>query len=162
MASTRSVCAITLFLQFLTLSLTPDLCLGALGSSSSTLSGSVRRRHTHPQRLTPRDSGTPNYTQPTSLPPFLTNNPLSNGKPWGTANTTNTSPYTQAPVTGKDSTFSIISLTFSGIVRHYDWTISTATVSPDGVNKPAILVNGQFPGVSAPGSFMIAHTYPLL
>ncbi|KUI54191.1 Laccase-2 [Cytospora mali] len=66
------------------------------------------------------------------LPLFLTNNPLPNGFPWGTRNSTNTSPYTQSPTTG--------------IIRSYDFTVSRGVIAPDGYQKPVLLVNGAFPG----------------
>lgn len=33
-----------------------------------------------------------------------------------------------------------------GVTRKYEWTISRGTTAPDGVTKPALLVNNQFPG----------------
>lgn len=65
-------------------------------------------------------------------PLFLTNNPLPNGYPWGTKNSTNTDPYTQSPNTG--------------IIRTYDFTISRGVIAPDGYEMPVLLVNGAFPG----------------
>ncbi|CAF9919873.1 MAG: hypothetical protein GOMPHAMPRED_001907 [Gomphillus americanus] len=34
----------------------------------------------------------------------------------------------------------------SGETRRYDWQSLRDTVNPDGINAPALLVNGQFPG----------------
>ncbi|ROW13630.1 hypothetical protein VPNG_04504 [Cytospora leucostoma] len=65
-------------------------------------------------------------------PLFLTNNPLPNGYPWGTKNSTNTNPYTQSPTTG--------------IIRTYDFTISRGMIAPDGYEMAVLLVNGAFPG----------------
>lgn len=66
------------------------------------------------------------------FPLFLTNNPLPNGYPWGTKNSTNSSPYTQSPTTG--------------IIRTYNFTVSRGMIAPDGYQKPVLLVNGAFPG----------------
>ncbi|KAJ9642140.1 hypothetical protein H2204_002509 [Knufia peltigerae] len=66
------------------------------------------------------------------LPPFLTNNPITDGFPWGEHNCTNTNPYTSGPDTG--------------VIRTYDFTISRGILSPDGYEKEVILVNNQFPG----------------
>ncbi|KAJ5902064.1 hypothetical protein N7495_002592 [Penicillium taxi] len=35
---------------------------------------------------------------------------------------------------------------YTGVVRRYHFTIGRATIAPDGVDRPVILVNGQFPG----------------
>lgn len=67
------------------------------------------------------------------LPPYLQGGHNGNGYPWRsnyTANSTN--PYTSWPDTG--------------VTRKYDFTISAKTIAPDGVEKPGIVVNGQFPG----------------
>ncbi|KAL9093271.1 MAG: hypothetical protein Q9165_004012 [Trypethelium subeluteriae] len=58
--------------------------------------------------------------------------PLPQGFPWGTKTVNNTNPYTNPPNTG--------------VTRSYTFTISNVTLSPDGVPKPMLLVNGQFPG----------------
>ncbi|MCJ1312325.1 hypothetical protein MMC25_005999 [Agyrium rufum] len=77
----------------------------------------------------------PNYQlflpSPT-LPQFLGTASLSSPTPWGTRNVTNTNPYVDIPNTG--------------VTRHYDFTISRGVIAPDGISKPAILVNGQYPG----------------
>ena len=65
------------------------------------------------------------------FPLFLTNNPLSDGYPWGSQTANNSDPYTQAPNTG--------------ITRHYQFTLSRSQLAPDGYRKNMILVNGQFP-----------------
>lgn len=69
--------------------------------------------------------------QPT-FPPFLTNNPLPNGFPWDNLTASGTDPYTSAPNTG--------------VIRSYDFTIKRGVIAPDGYQKTALLVNGQFPG----------------
>ncbi|KAK6840751.1 multicopper oxidase [Apiospora arundinis] len=66
------------------------------------------------------------------FPPFLKNNPLPNGFPWGSLTSQNANPYQQMPDTG--------------VTRSYDWTLTKQTVAPDGVDTPLVLVNGQFPG----------------
>ncbi|CAF9913428.1 MAG: hypothetical protein GOMPHAMPRED_007909 [Gomphillus americanus] len=66
------------------------------------------------------------------LAPFLTNNPLPSGYPWGTRTVYNTNPYEIPP--------------FTGVVRPYTFTISRGNIAPDGVNRSVILVNGAFPG----------------
>ncbi|KAI0154133.1 multicopper oxidase [Xylariaceae sp. FL1272] len=62
---------------------------------------------------------------------------ISSGKsgmqiPWGSKTARSSNPYTTAPMTG--------------ISRHYDFNISRGLIAPDGYEKSAILVNGQFPG----------------
>ena len=58
-----------------------------------------------------------------------------NGFPWGNSkNSFNSDGYYAAPNTG--------------VVRSYDFSIARGTVSPDGFEKDALLINGQFPGVS--------------
>lgn len=32
------------------------------------------------------------------------------------------------------------------VTRYYEWSISRGIISPDGVEKPALLVNNVFPG----------------
>lgn len=54
------------------------------------------------------------------------------GTPWGTASASNTNYYTNTPNTG--------------MTRFYDFTITQGVISPDGVNKTGILINGAFPG----------------
>ena len=66
------------------------------------------------------------------LPNFLTSNPLPQGFPWGTATALNTNPYEIPP--------------FTGVIRHYDFTISRGVLAPDGVSREVILVNGAYPG----------------
>ncbi|MCJ1225204.1 hypothetical protein MMC12_001853 [Toensbergia leucococca] len=65
------------------------------------------------------------------LPPFLTNNPLPNGFPWGSCTANNTSPK-NPPVTGT--------------TRYYDFTVRRGTAAPDGFQKNVLLINDQFPG----------------
>ena len=57
---------------------------------------------------------------------------MPQGKPWGGANATNTNPYDGCPNTG--------------MTRKYDFTVASAIIAPDGVERPSILINGQFPG----------------
>ncbi|EPE08383.1 multicopper oxidase [Ophiostoma piceae UAMH 11346] len=66
------------------------------------------------------------------LPPFLTNNPLPQGFPWGSLTANGTNQYTTYPNTG--------------VIRSYDFTISRGTLAPDGYEKSMILINGAFPG----------------
>ncbi|APA07098.1 hypothetical protein SS1G_04196 [Sclerotinia sclerotiorum 1980 UF-70] len=70
--------------------------------------------------------------QAPTFPPFLTNNPLPNGFPWGSLTAGGNNPYTSAPSTG--------------VIRYYDFTVTRGTIAPDGYAKQVILVNGQFPG----------------
>ncbi|KAL8417323.1 hypothetical protein RB596_007446 [Gaeumannomyces avenae] len=66
------------------------------------------------------------------LPVFLSNNPLPHGRPWGDKTIVGTNPYHDCPTTG--------------VIRSYDFTLSRATIAPDGYEVPALLVNGAFPG----------------
>ena len=66
------------------------------------------------------------------LAPFLTDNPMLNGRPWGDRDAYKSHPHNGAPYTGK--------------TRYYDFTISRGKLSPDGFEKEVILVNGQYPG----------------
>ncbi|KAK1994695.1 multicopper oxidase [Colletotrichum falcatum] len=66
------------------------------------------------------------------LPPFLSNNPLPQGVPWGALTADGTNPYTTWPSTG--------------VTRNYDFTISRGTIAPDGYERSVLLVNGAFPG----------------
>ena len=52
--------------------------------------------------------------------------------PWGNMTANNTNPYTTTPDTNT--------------TRKYEWTISYMDIAPDGVTKPGLVVNGQFPG----------------
>ncbi|UKZ82511.1 hypothetical protein TrVFT333_010300 [Trichoderma virens FT-333] len=65
------------------------------------------------------------------LPACLTNNPLPNGYPWSNldqhTNYYDTSPYT-------------------GVIRHYDFTVSRGVIAPDGYQRNVLLINGAFPG----------------
>ncbi|KAK4168784.1 laccase lac5 [Cladorrhinum sp. PSN259] len=63
---------------------------------------------------------------------FLTNNPLPNGFPWGTLTDFANNPYKEFPRTG--------------VVRHYEFTVSRGVIAPDGYERPVLLVNGAFPG----------------
>ncbi|KXX76656.1 Laccase-2 [Madurella mycetomatis] len=63
---------------------------------------------------------------------FLSNNPLTDGYPWGKLTECGNNPYTDFPRTG--------------VVRHYDFTVSRAVIAPDGYQRDVLLVNGAFPG----------------
>lgn len=69
-----------------------------------------------------------------SLPSFLpgdySNAPC--GKPWGCRTVEKTNSYDDFPRTG--------------VERNYEFTIARGTLKPDGVETPAILINGQYPG----------------
>jgi len=66
------------------------------------------------------------------LPDYLTNNPMPDGKPWGTMNSTNTNQYGETPDTG--------------VTRYYDWTVSKGRCAPDGFEMDCVLANNQYPG----------------
>ncbi|EMC99909.1 hypothetical protein BAUCODRAFT_136452 [Baudoinia panamericana UAMH 10762] len=72
--------------------------------------------------------GTP---QAPHLPPWLTDNPMPQGKPWGPMNQW-TNYYTTTPNTG--------------VTRYYDWTVSKIPCAPDGVALERLAVNNQVPG----------------
>lgn len=59
---------------------------------------------------------------------LLINQPLPNGFPWG------------------DRPGSADRPPLTGVTRRYDWTVSRQVISPDGMPKNALLINGQFPG----------------
>lgn len=59
---------------------------------------------------------------------------MVNGHPWGDKDSWNTDSRRGAPNTG--------------VTRSYEFNIARGIISPDGVNKSIIMVNGQFPGVS--------------
>lgn len=58
--------------------------------------------------------------------------PMPSGTPWGGATASNTNYYNNVPNTG--------------MTRSYDFTVSQGSISPDGVEREVLLVNGQFPG----------------
>jgi FtsP/CotA-like multicopper oxidase with cupredoxin domain len=58
--------------------------------------------------------------------------PEQTGVPWGDRTANNTNYYDEIPETG--------------VTRTYDFTVARATIAPDGYEKHAMLVNGQFPG----------------
>ena len=66
------------------------------------------------------------------LPHFLNGGPISQGFPWGGRTCENTNYYDDTPNTG--------------VTVHYDFTVSTMTIAPDGVEKEGIVINGAFPG----------------
>jgi FtsP/CotA-like multicopper oxidase with cupredoxin domain len=65
------------------------------------------------------------------LPDFL-GGPGQTGAPWGDRMANDTNYYQDIPTTG--------------VTRKYDFTVARATIAPDGYEKSAMLVNGQFPG----------------
>ncbi|KAH8817126.1 putative multicopper oxidase [Xylogone sp. PMI_703] len=69
--------------------------------------------------------------QSSFLPDFLTDNPLPHGYPWG-ARSAECTCSRDVPNTG--------------VIRRYDWEIARGYLSPDGVNKSSLLINGQYPG----------------
>lgn len=85
-----------------------------------------------PQTVTNGASVYGTLSAPT-LPSFLTDNPLPDGYPWGLATVENTNPDTTTPTAG-------------AVTRNYQFNIARDFLSPDGVNRTAILVNGAFPG----------------
>jgi FtsP/CotA-like multicopper oxidase with cupredoxin domain len=74
------------------------------------------------------------YNHPT-LPRFINGpKPGNSYWPWGNRNCSNTNPYQPNDIPN------------TGMTRHYDWTITNTTLSPDGVTTPVLVVNGAFPG----------------
>ncbi|EON65989.1 hypothetical protein W97_05232 [Coniosporium apollinis CBS 100218] len=61
-----------------------------------------------------------------------TGRPGPTGLPWGDKNATDNNPYTDAP--------------YTGVTRHYDFTISYKKIAPDGVMKDGLVINDGFPG----------------
>jgi hypothetical protein len=59
-------------------------------------------------------------------------NQLSHGYPWGSLTDCCNNPYAEYPRTG--------------VVRHYDFTVSRGIIAPDGYQRDVLLVNGAFPG----------------
>jgi hypothetical protein len=59
---------------------------------------------------------------------------MAGGYPWGGLTANNTNP------------FGGHSCPQTGVTRSYEFIIERAVGAPDGVQKPMILVNGQFPG----------------
>jgi len=59
---------------------------------------------------------------------------MQNGFPWGNRRANDTNYYSTASIPN------------TGVTRTYDLTVSSATIKPDGVVKPALLINGGFPG----------------
>lgn len=68
------------------------------------------------------------------LPPWISGDgtPMPQGRPWGGKTCQNTDPYKDPPSTG--------------MTRFYDFHVSKQVISPDGVNRSAIVINGAFPG----------------
>ncbi|KAH8800491.1 multicopper oxidase-domain-containing protein [Xylogone sp. PMI_703] len=65
-----------------------------------------------------------------SLPQFRKDNPLPQGRPWGTRTANSSNMY--VPNTG--------------VIRYYDFTVKREMKAPDGYRRPVMVVNGQFPG----------------
>lgn len=57
---------------------------------------------------------------------------MPGGKPWGDRTCKDTNQLDDTPNTG--------------MTRHYDFTVSNMVIAPDGVEKNAVVINGQFPG----------------
>ena len=62
---------------------------------------------------------------------FLPGSKRQTTAPWGGRTAANTNP-SDAP--------------FTGVIRSYNFTLARSTLAPDGVSKPVMLINGQFPG----------------
>ncbi|KAA8576186.1 hypothetical protein MFRU_009g01200 [Monilinia fructicola] len=101
------------------------------GIIASILGGSVGFMNSLSQEATNGKSLWGTFDSP-HLPPFLTNNPLPGGFPWGSLTAGGSNPYTSAPDTG--------------VVRSYDFTITRGKIAPDGYSRDVILINGQYPG----------------
>ncbi|KAK7512451.1 Cupredoxin [Phyllosticta citriasiana] len=52
--------------------------------------------------------------------------------PWGSRTANGSNPYTDMPDTG--------------VTRYYEFTVSYLNISPDGVDKAGLVINGQYPG----------------
>lgn len=59
---------------------------------------------------------------------------MDGGLPWGNKQANDTNYYSTA------------SIPDTGVTKTYDLTVSSATIKPDGVTKPGLVVNGGFPG----------------
>ncbi|KAK8065040.1 multicopper oxidase [Apiospora hydei] len=107
-----------------------------MGNTASTASSTAPNwgvSVSNPIQLAGSDSLSPLGTPFAPIfPPFLKNNPLPNGFPWGSLTSQNANPYQSMPDTG--------------VTRSYAWTITKQNAAPDGVEVPLILVNGQYPG----------------
>ncbi|KAI7388268.1 laccase-like multicopper oxidase [Hortaea werneckii] len=69
------------------------------------------------------------------LPHFIDGpHPGGSPRPWGNRDAKNCNPY------------DVNSIPNTGVTRQYDWTVTNTTLSPDGVELPLLVVNGQFPG----------------
>ncbi|KAK4125200.1 multicopper oxidase [Parathielavia appendiculata] len=67
-----------------------------------------------------------------TLPPFLADGPLLNEYTWGDRTDYGNNPYRDCPTTG--------------VVRHYQFTVSRGYIAPDGYVRDVLLVNGAYPG----------------
>lgn len=88
-------------------------------------------RNPAPQDVTNGRSKWGTFEAPT-YPQYLSNNPMPNGKPWGSLTADKSNPYEEAP--------------YTGVTRHYKFEISRMDMAPDGVVKNMMVVNQQFPG----------------
>jgi FtsP/CotA-like multicopper oxidase with cupredoxin domain len=68
----------------------------------------------------------------THLDAFVPDHHSRSEFPWGSLTAENSNPESDAP--------------FTGVTREYKFTVERAVISPDGVQKEALLINGQFPG----------------
>ncbi|KAF4549390.1 Multicopper oxidase-like protein 6 [Elsinoe fawcettii] len=88
-----------------------------------------------PQAITNGDSEWGTLQAPT-FDEFISGDgtPIVAGTPWGDRNarTTNYYDLNYVPNTGR--------------TRHYTFTVDEKIIAPDGVSKPGIVINGQFPG----------------
>lgn len=114
-------------------------------ATPTNLGGSAWRDYHSPAWLPHNGQGTkPNLPQSATngnsnlgtlhapkLPPFLSGGPTQGGWPWGGRTAGGTNQYTNVPNTG--------------VTRHYDLTVSTMQIAPDGVVKDGLVINGQFP-----------------
>ncbi|KAF2208685.1 hypothetical protein CERZMDRAFT_48764, partial [Cercospora zeae-maydis SCOH1-5] len=66
------------------------------------------------------------------LADFLEGGPISFGVPWGRRTSKDTNYYQDLPNTG--------------VTKHYDFTIASQIIAPDGVAKHGLVINGQYPG----------------
>lgn len=74
--------------------------------------------------------------------------PTIDGYPWGQRNTSNSNPI-YPPDTGSYLIFyasRLLTLTYmTGVTRYYNLHLENGTIAPDGVEMPALLINGQYP-----------------
>jgi hypothetical protein len=73
--------------------------------------------------------------------------PLPHGCPWGLRQANDTNPYNEKNVPN------------TGMTRYYEFEISNRTMSPDGVELPLLVVNGQFPGPLIEANWVCEYVY---